>query len=150
MNDVFKPSRTPASQCSVFASMVHFGSEERTLQQWYATRTPRKQSLTTLMMWINRDWRGWPRVGAAFLCQAKTKSIIYMSEPGLYSLIIRSHKAEAKPFKKWVCSDVLPSIKETGSCAPPPAITSMFQKAEHKPLFFNVFRRRSPCQGGRL
>uniref|UniRef100_UPI003CC82073 BRO-N domain-containing protein n=1 Tax=Snodgrassella alvi TaxID=1196083 RepID=UPI003CC82073 len=32
----------------------------------------------------------------------------------MYSLILRSRKTEAKQFKKWVTSEVLPSIRKTG------------------------------------
>jgi len=38
-----------------------------------------------------------------------------ISEPGLYSLILRSRKPEAKPFRRWVTHDVLPTIRATGS-----------------------------------
>lgn len=38
-----------------------------------------------------------------------------VSESGLYTLILRSNKPEAKPFRKWVTSEVLPSIRKTGS-----------------------------------
>lgn len=38
-----------------------------------------------------------------------------INESGLYSAILRSRKPEAKAFKKWVTSDVLPSIRKTGS-----------------------------------
>ena len=38
-----------------------------------------------------------------------------ISESGLYSLILGSRKAEAKKFKKWVTSEVIPSIRKTGS-----------------------------------
>lgn len=38
-----------------------------------------------------------------------------INESGLYSVILRSDKAEAKPFRKWVTSEVLPSIRRTGS-----------------------------------
>lgn len=38
-----------------------------------------------------------------------------INESGLYSLILGSRKPEAKPFKKWVTSEVLPSIRKTGS-----------------------------------
>ena len=38
-----------------------------------------------------------------------------INESGLYSLILRSRKAEAKRFKKWVTAEVLPSIRKTGS-----------------------------------
>jgi prophage antirepressor-like protein len=37
-----------------------------------------------------------------------------INESGLYSLILRSTKPEAKRFKKWVTSEVLPSIRKTG------------------------------------
>jgi len=37
-----------------------------------------------------------------------------VNESGLYSLIFISRKEEAKKFKKWVTSDVLPTIRKTG------------------------------------
>lgn len=44
-----------------------------------------------------------------------------ISEPGLYTLLMRSNKPEAKPFRRWVTHDVLPSIRETGSYKAPKA-----------------------------
>ena len=38
-----------------------------------------------------------------------------ISEPGLYSLVLASKKAEAKEFKRWVTSEVLVQIRMTGS-----------------------------------
>jgi len=38
-----------------------------------------------------------------------------INESGLYSLILGSRKPEAKRFKKWVTSEVLPSIRKTGT-----------------------------------
>jgi prophage antirepressor-like protein len=37
-----------------------------------------------------------------------------VSEPGLYSLIMRSRKPEAKAFKRWITHEVIPSIRKTG------------------------------------
>ncbi len=37
-----------------------------------------------------------------------------INESGLYSVIMRSDKPEAKPFRKWVTSEVLPAIRKTG------------------------------------
>ncbi len=37
-----------------------------------------------------------------------------ISEAGLYSLIFRSRKKEAKAFKRWVTHEVLPAIRKTG------------------------------------
>lgn len=41
-------------------------------------------------------------------------NVAIVSESGLYSLIVRSDKPEAKTFRKWVTSEVLPSIRKTG------------------------------------
>ena len=39
----------------------------------------------------------------------------FVTESGLYETIIRSDSENAKPFRKWVTSEVLPSIRKTGS-----------------------------------
>ena len=51
------------------------------------------------------------------------KAII--SEPGLYSLILRSRKPEAKAFRRWVTHEVLPSIRKHGMYATPASIERM-------------------------
>jgi len=38
-----------------------------------------------------------------------------INEPGLYSVIFRSGKPEAKDFKRWVTHEVLPTLRRTGS-----------------------------------
>ncbi|ACZ29563.1 prophage antirepressor [Xylanimonas cellulosilytica DSM 15894] len=48
---------------------------------------------------------------------AQTTSTV--NEPGLYSLVLRSRKPEAKAFKRWVTHDVLPAIRKTGSYGVP-------------------------------
>lgn len=42
-----------------------------------------------------------------------------INEPGLYSLVLRSRKPEAKKFKRWITHEVLPAIRRTGSYAAP-------------------------------
>jgi len=42
------------------------------------------------------------------------KEMNLVSESGLYNLIFQSRKAEAKAFRKWVTSEVLPSLRKTG------------------------------------
>lgn len=44
-----------------------------------------------------------------------------INESGLYSLILGSRKPEAKKFKKWVTSEVLPAIRKTGRYVAPSA-----------------------------
>ncbi|MBI6920259.1 MULTISPECIES: BRO-N domain-containing protein [Pseudomonas] len=43
------------------------------------------------------------------------RGVIVINESGLYSAILTSSKPEAKPFKRWVTHDVLPTIRRTGS-----------------------------------
>lgn len=56
------------------------------------------------------DKRGCP-VGSA----SGTQETIVINESGLYSLIFGSKLESAKKFKKWVTSEVLPSIRKTGA-----------------------------------
>jgi len=49
-----------------------------------------------------------------FYVSGQNRQILSVNEPGLYSLILRSNKPNARKFKKWVTSEVLPSIRRTG------------------------------------
>ena len=48
-----------------------------------------------------------------------------VNEAGLYNLILRSRKPEAKRFKRWVTHEVLPSIRKTGSYAVPGSVAAL-------------------------
>lgn len=39
----------------------------------------------------------------------------FINEDGLYDVVLDSRKESTKPFRKWVTSEVLPSIRKTGS-----------------------------------
>jgi len=41
----------------------------------------------------------------------------FVNESGLYAIVLQSRKAEARAFRKWVTSEVLPSIARTGGYA---------------------------------
>lgn len=43
------------------------------------------------------------------------QKLTYVTESGMYDVIMRSDSDKAKPFRKWVTSEVLPSIRKTGS-----------------------------------
>lgn len=49
------------------------------------------------------------------------QSVNYINESGLYALIFGSKKSSAKIFKKWVTSEVLPTLRKTGSYSTTPA-----------------------------
>lgn len=48
------------------------------------------------------------------------QKVTIINEPGLYAVILRSDKPEAKAFKRWVTHEVLPSIRRTGAYGVPP------------------------------
>lgn len=57
-------------------------------------------------------------------------SLIWINESGMYSLILRSNKQEAKQFKRWVTSEVLPSIRKHGIYATDSTIESMISNPD--------------------
>ncbi|NET40566.1 BRO family protein [Okeania sp. SIO2B3] len=44
----------------------------------------------------------------------QNRDVSIVSESGMYSLVLKSRKPQAKVFRKWVTSEVLPSIRKTG------------------------------------
>lgn len=54
--------------------------------------------------------------------------LLLVNEPGLYSLIFRSRKPEAKAFKRWITHEVLPKLRKTGtfSVGDRPRVTPRF------------------------
>ncbi len=53
-----------------------------------------------------------------------------VNESGLYSLVLGSRKPEAKKFKKWITSEVLPSIRKTGAYQIKPMTPLEYAKAQ--------------------
>jgi prophage antirepressor-like protein len=51
-----------------------------------------------------------------------------VNESGLYNVILRSDKPEAKRFRKWVTSEVLPSIRKTGGYGNTDKIISLLDR----------------------
>lgn len=53
------------------------------------------------------------------------RPLALVSEPGLYSLILRSRKPEAKAFKRWLVHEVIPAIRRHGVYATPQTVEAM-------------------------
>ena len=62
-----------------------------------------------------------------------------INESGLYALILRSRKPEAKRFRKWVTSEVLPSIRKAGTYALPNRTIDKAQQGELATLIAERF-----------
>ena len=48
-----------------------------------------------------------------------------INESGLFNLVLRSRRDEARPFRKWVTGEVLPAIRRTGSYTLAPAAPAL-------------------------
>lgn len=44
----------------------------------------------------------------------RSQKTLIINEPGLYTLVLKSRKPEAKQFKRWITHDVIPTIRKTG------------------------------------
>lgn len=60
----------------------------------------------------------------------RTQRMTAISESGLYAVILRSNKPEAKPFRRWVTGEVLPAIRKTGAYHAPNVDLSAIVAAE--------------------
>lgn len=59
--------------------------------------------------------------GRTSLGMAAGRDVNLISESGLYKLVMRSDKKEAKQFQEWVTREVLPAIRKTGTYTMPGA-----------------------------
>lgn len=58
------------------------------------------------------------------------QEVVIVNEAGLYSLILRSRKPEAKAFKRWITHEVLPAIRRTGGYLPEAQTAALTQAVE--------------------
>lgn len=71
------------------------------------------------------------------------RGVTVISESGLYDAILGSTKPEAKPFQKWVRSEVLPSIRKTGNY-------SLTQKSPAELSRMDILQIAMDAEQGRL
>jgi anti-repressor protein len=57
------------------------------------------------------------------------QQMAYVTEAGMYSLVLRSRKAEAKAFKRWITHEVLPELRKTGRYSTSPALPQSYSEA---------------------
>ena len=70
-------------------------------------------------------------------------NLTIINESGVYALIFGSKLPKAKQFKRWVTSEVLPSIRKTGSYNTIPKDRSEFKEQELKARMLNARVRES-------
>lgn len=60
----------------------------------------------------------------------RKQQMTIINESGLYNIVLRSDKNEAKPFRKWVTSEVLPSIRKHGAYVTPSKLNELLCRPE--------------------
>lgn len=63
---------------------------------------------------------------------------LIISEAGLYGLVLKSRKPEAKAFKRWVTHEVLPSIRKHGAYVTPYTMADMMADPRNIAKVFNA------------
>ena len=58
------------------------------------------------------------KLGERVVLSGQYREAIFINESGLYSLVLSSKLPQAKEFKRWVTSEVLPQIRQTGGYIP--------------------------------
>lgn len=59
----------------------------------------------------------------------RNQQLTFVTESGMYDVILRSDSPQAKPFKRWVTRDVLPTIRKTGSYSIQPQTPQTYLEA---------------------
>ena len=54
---------------------------------------------------------------------------LFLTEAGIYELILQSRKPEVKKFKHWIFREVIPSIRKTGKYGPPQTFSEVLRQA---------------------
>lgn len=73
----------------------------------------------------------------------------YVTEAGMYSLVLKSRKPEAKAFKRWITHEVLPQIRRTGGYTMAPrsyaeALRALADVEERKELLESEAKANAP------
>lgn len=61
----------------------------------------------------------------------RKQTVTSISESGLYNVILRSDKPRAKPFRRWVTTEVLPSIRKHGAYMTPETLEAAIMNPDY-------------------
>ena len=72
----------------------------------------------------------------------QNREVSIINESGLYSLVLSSKLPKAKAFKRWITSEVIPSIRKTGSYSKPSKQPTTQQAQRAKAMLLNAQSRQ--------
>ena len=134
MTEIIEYDSSPYSPAQIIQGM-RYAEDTATGQLWFVARDVCAQLGTEaedIPKILDRDeycsllsLKGIPSLRGISNLAGLRKDTRMLSEPGLYSLIFRSRKPEAKMFQRWVCKEVLPSIRKHGAYFTPAKVTEI-------------------------
>lgn len=74
------------------------------------------------------------------------RGLTVINESGLYSLILSSKMPDAKKFKRWVTSEILPTIRQTGQYAEPKVLTEREGQIQSLELLLDNLKRSAEME----
>ena len=103
---------------------IYSGEQLRTIQRddglWWVLRDVCRvlniSNVTDVKKRLDDDEKGVDQI----YTPGGVQEMVIINEPGLYAVILRSDKPEAKDFRRWVTHEVLPSIRKSGAYGVPP------------------------------
>src|SRR5262245_22255046 len=81
---------------------------------WMLEQCAHVVSLTDIGRAASRIDTDYKRKTHVLARDGKYRDVWWINESGLYTLLLRSNKPEAKQFQRWVVGEVLPTIRQTG------------------------------------
>ena len=79
-----------------------------------------------------------------------SQNMVIINESGLYSLILSSKLPNAKKFKRWVTSEVLPAIRKTGAYVTTTAAAEAAEKTLKEEKYMRAAQYISTCPKSNL
>lgn len=74
------------------------------------------------------------------------RGLLVIPESDVYALIFRSNLPKAEEFRRWVCEEVLPSIRKTGSYSMQPTLPDFSNPAEAARAWADEYEKRVAAQ----
>jgi prophage antirepressor-like protein len=81
------------------------------------------------------------RLGERIVLSGQNRMTILINESGLYALILSSKLPQAKEFKRWVTSEVLPSIRRNGAYLTDDALARFAEDPDYGIKLLNTLKR---------
>ncbi len=76
----------------------------------------------------------------------RQQTMTAINESGLYSLILSSKMPDAKKFKRWVTSEILPAIRQTGQYGGPKALSEREGQIQSLELLLDNLKRSAEME----